>query len=115
MTKMKNKKEDDNVIVVGSRQTTTTKGKYNTASTSGETFQEDDDDDDDGVADLRESLPLSTLPDTQLFMARLLEHKPDWDDFEEDDDDEEVEKWRRKALAESLSGRRDENKDNITK
>jgi hypothetical protein len=48
-------------------------------------------------------------------MARLLEHKPDWDDFEEDDDDEEVEKWRRKALAESLSGRRDENKDNITK
>ena len=100
---MKNKKEDDNVIVVGSRQTTTTKGKYNTASTSGET------------ADLRESLPLSTLPDTQLFMARLLEHKPDWDDFEEDDDDEEVQKWRRKALAESLSGRRDENKDNITK
>jgi hypothetical protein len=48
-------------------------------------------------------------------MARLLEHKPDWDDFEEDDDDEEVQKWRRKALAESLSERRDESKDNITK
>jgi hypothetical protein len=109
MTK-RNKKEDededeDEVVVVGSRQTMKTRGNYNRNTKSNRNDEADDNNtnddntDDDGVTDLRESMPVLTLPDTQSLMERLGEQNSRWDDCEDDEDDKEIKKSRRKAEA----------------